>query len=45
MNTTRRDFVRLGIGAAVYVPARRLLAQGVSSHTALRRLYLLASPT
>jgi hypothetical protein len=34
MNTTRRDFVRLGIGAAVYVPARRLLAQGVSSHTA-----------
>ena len=34
MNPTRRDFVRLGIGAAVYVPARTLLAQGVSSHTA-----------
>ena len=34
MNPTRRDFVRLGIGAAAYVPARRLLAQGVSSHTA-----------
>jgi enediyne biosynthesis protein E4 len=34
MNPTRRDFVRLGIGAAAYLPARRLLAQGVSSHTA-----------
>jgi enediyne biosynthesis protein E4 len=34
MNLARRDFVRLGIGAAAYVPGRRLLAQDVSSHTA-----------
>ncbi len=34
MNFSRRNFVRLGVGAALSLPAARLLAQGVASHTA-----------
>ncbi len=34
MNFSRRNFVRLGVGAALSLRAARLLAQGVASHTA-----------
>ena len=34
MNFSRRSFVRLGVGAALSLRAARLLAQGVSTHTA-----------
>ncbi len=32
-NFSRRSFVRLGVGAALSLPASRLLGQGVSTHT------------
>jgi len=34
LNFSRRNFVRLGVGAALSLRAARLLAQGVASHTA-----------
>ncbi|PYU42296.1 MAG: RNA-binding protein [Acidobacteria bacterium] len=34
MNFSRRNFVRLGVGAALSLREARLLAQGVASHTA-----------
>src|ERR1700704_2034630 len=34
MNFTRRTFVRLSLGSAISMTAERLLAQGVSTHTA-----------
>ena len=34
MNFTRRTFVRLSLGSAFSMTAERLLAQGVSTHTA-----------
>src|SRR5437867_9540898 len=34
MNFSRRNFVRLGVGAALSLRAPCLLAQGVSTHTA-----------
>src|ERR1700686_2042812 len=34
MNFSRRSFVGLGVGAALSLRAARLLAQGVSTHTA-----------
>src|SRR5438477_12484571 len=34
MNFSRRRFVQLGVGAALSLHADRLLAQGVSTHTA-----------
>src|SRR5437588_10788680 len=34
MTLTRRTFVRLSLGSAISMTAERLLAQGVSTHTA-----------
>src|SRR5437762_12485614 len=34
MTFTRRTFVRLSLGSAISMTAERLLAQGVSTHTA-----------
>src|ERR1700686_5943202 len=43
MNFSRRSFVRLGVGAALSLRAARLLAQGVSTHTATPLLRPAAS--